>query len=148
MVTFHIGQFFFMKDCPYQFPIFLYIISLYGVVFLVLFLNFWFHAYVRGQRLPKSHQNGKALQNGHVKDKGHWPRRKLPSCMGQWYCKLLDNQTYTGYQQTEYFCTYFSNKTSYLYFYCNLYGIVWRQNSVRSLLLFSKCTYIYLLLAH
>lgn len=71
MVTFHIGQFFFLKDCPYQYPVFLYIILLYGVIFLVLFLNFWFHAYVKGQRLPKAHQNGKAFQNGHVKDKRH-----------------------------------------------------------------------------
>ncbi|KAM4709823.1 very long chain fatty acid elongase 7 [Discoglossus pictus] len=62
MVTFHIGQFFFMKDCPYQFPVFLYVIWSYGFVFLVLFLNFWFHAYTKGKRLPRS------LVNGNVKN--------------------------------------------------------------------------------
>ncbi|KAM9456181.1 very long chain fatty acid elongase 7-like [Clarias gariepinus] len=58
MVTIHIGQFFFMKDCPYQFPVFLYIIGLYGLIFLVLFLNFYYHAYTKGKRLPKALQNG------------------------------------------------------------------------------------------
>ncbi|XP_069078628.1 very long chain fatty acid elongase 7 [Pleurodeles waltl] len=58
MVTTHIAQFFFMEDCQYQFPIFLYVILTYGFVFLVLFLNFWFHAYTKGQRLPKSTKNG------------------------------------------------------------------------------------------
>lgn len=53
MVTTHIWQYFFMKDCPYQFPIFIYIIGLYGLVFLLLFLNFWYHAYTKGKRLPK-----------------------------------------------------------------------------------------------
>ncbi|XP_040195632.1 elongation of very long chain fatty acids protein 7 isoform X2 [Rana temporaria] len=71
MVTLHICQFFFMKDCQYQFPVFLYVICSYGVIFMVLFLNFWFHAYVKGQRLPKACQNGNAYQNGHVKDKHH-----------------------------------------------------------------------------
>lgn len=60
MVTIHIGQFFFMKDCPYQFPVFLYVIGLYGMMFLVLFLNFWYHAYTKGKRLPMVLQNGKA----------------------------------------------------------------------------------------
>nr|XP_005990762.1 PREDICTED: elongation of very long chain fatty acids protein 7 isoform X3 [Latimeria chalumnae] len=54
MVTLHIGQFFFMEDCPYQFPVFLYIISLYGISFLYLFLNFWYYAYTKGQRLPNT----------------------------------------------------------------------------------------------
>ncbi|XP_064792895.1 very long chain fatty acid elongase 7-like isoform X1 [Oncorhynchus masou masou] len=53
IVTTHIWQYFFMKDCPYQFPIFIYIIGLYGLVFLLLFLNFWYHAYTKGKRLPK-----------------------------------------------------------------------------------------------
>uniref|UniRef100_A0A4W3KHL5 Elongation of very long chain fatty acids protein n=1 Tax=Callorhinchus milii TaxID=7868 RepID=A0A4W3KHL5_CALMI len=52
-ITVHIGQFFFMKNCQYQYPVFLYIIWLYGVVFMILFLNFWYHAYTKGQRLPK-----------------------------------------------------------------------------------------------
>uniref|UniRef100_A0AAX7UPI1 Elongation of very long chain fatty acids protein n=1 Tax=Astatotilapia calliptera TaxID=8154 RepID=A0AAX7UPI1_ASTCA len=53
MVTSHISQYFFIKDCPYQFPIFVYIIGLYGLIFLFLFLNFWYHAYTKGKRLPK-----------------------------------------------------------------------------------------------
>ncbi|CAB1416997.1 unnamed protein product [Pleuronectes platessa] len=57
MVTSHISQYFFMKDCPYQFPIFVYIIGLYGMIFLFLFLNFWYHAYTQGKRLPKVLQN-------------------------------------------------------------------------------------------
>ncbi|MEE6458333.1 hypothetical protein FKM82_000258 [Ascaphus truei] len=65
MVTFHIGQFFFMNDCHYQFPIFLYVIVSYGLIFLVLFLNFWFHAYTKGKRLPKN------IQNGEIKNKSH-----------------------------------------------------------------------------
>ncbi|CAL9707531.1 unnamed protein product [Knipowitschia caucasica] len=52
MVTTHICQYFFM-DCPYQFPIFMYIISSYGIIFLFLFLNFYYHAYTKGKRLPK-----------------------------------------------------------------------------------------------
>ncbi|XP_064153073.1 elongation of very long chain fatty acids protein 7a [Anguilla rostrata] len=58
LVTTHIGQYFFMKDCPYRFPIFIYIIGLYGLVFLILFLNFWYHAYTKGKRLPKVLLNG------------------------------------------------------------------------------------------
>uniref|UniRef100_A0A3B3TGW0 Elongation of very long chain fatty acids protein 7 n=1 Tax=Paramormyrops kingsleyae TaxID=1676925 RepID=A0A3B3TGW0_9TELE len=61
MVTSHIGQYFFLKDCPYQFPVFIYIIGLYGLVFLLLFLNFWYHAYTKGKRLPKGLQNGNGL---------------------------------------------------------------------------------------
>uniref|UniRef100_A0A8C7ZF92 Elongation of very long chain fatty acids protein n=1 Tax=Oryzias sinensis TaxID=183150 RepID=A0A8C7ZF92_9TELE len=53
MVTSHISQYFYLKDCPYQFPIFIYIIFLYGLIFLLLFCNFWYHAYTKGKRLPK-----------------------------------------------------------------------------------------------
>ncbi|XP_063051060.1 elongation of very long chain fatty acids protein 7a [Engraulis encrasicolus] len=53
MVTGHIVQYFFVKDCGYQFPIFVYIIATYGITFLLLFLNFWYHAYTKGKRLPK-----------------------------------------------------------------------------------------------
>ncbi|KAM6985116.1 very long chain fatty acid elongase 7-like [Aplochiton taeniatus] len=63
LVTVHISQYFFL-DCPYQFPVFIYIIGLYGLVFLVLFLNFWFHAYIKGKRLPRVLRSNKALQNG------------------------------------------------------------------------------------
>ncbi|XP_067842524.1 elongation of very long chain fatty acids protein 7a [Heptranchias perlo] len=57
MITVHIGQFFFMKNCQYQYPVFLYIIWLYGVIFMILFLNFWYYAYTKGQRLPKNTTN-------------------------------------------------------------------------------------------
>ncbi|XP_020503986.1 elongation of very long chain fatty acids protein 7a [Labrus bergylta] len=57
MVTSHISQYFFLKDCPYQFPVFIYIIGTYGLIFLFLFLNFWYHAYTKGKRLPKVLQN-------------------------------------------------------------------------------------------
>uniref|UniRef100_A0A8C6V2S3 Elongation of very long chain fatty acids protein n=1 Tax=Neogobius melanostomus TaxID=47308 RepID=A0A8C6V2S3_9GOBI len=76
MVTTHICQYFFMSDCPYQFPIFVYIIGLYGMIFLFLFLNFYYHAYTRGKRLPKvlqaqtwsHHTNGimSSAANGHA----------------------------------------------------------------------------------
>ncbi|KAJ8395623.1 hypothetical protein AAFF_G00031040 [Aldrovandia affinis] len=64
LVTVHIGQYFFMKDCQYQHPIFVYVIGLYGLMFLVLFLNFWYHAYIKGKRLPKVAQKCDTVQNG------------------------------------------------------------------------------------
>ncbi|XP_061623825.1 elongation of very long chain fatty acids protein 7a isoform X1 [Phyllopteryx taeniolatus] len=72
MVTTHISQYFFIRDCSYQFPIFIYIIGLYGLIFLFLFLNFWYHAYTKGKRLPKvlqaqtwaHHSNG--VMNGNA----------------------------------------------------------------------------------
>lgn len=57
LVTSHICQYFFIKDCNYEFPIFIYIIASYGLIFLFLFLNFWYHAYTKGKRLPKVLQN-------------------------------------------------------------------------------------------
>ncbi|CAM4717850.1 hypothetical protein PO909_018578 [Leuciscus waleckii] len=63
IVTIHISQYYFMKECPYPYPIFIYLITLYGVVFLLLFLNFWYHAYTKGKRLPKVLQNATMLQN-------------------------------------------------------------------------------------
>ncbi|KAA0714245.1 Elongation of very long chain fatty acids protein 7 [Triplophysa tibetana] len=63
IITTHICQYFFMKDCPYQYPIFIYIIALYGIVFLLLFLNFWYHAYTKGKRLPKVLQSSNLSQN-------------------------------------------------------------------------------------
>ncbi|KAI4899514.1 hypothetical protein NFI96_011512 [Prochilodus magdalenae] len=63
IVTGHISQYFFMKDCPYPYPLFMYIIAVYGVVFLLLFLNFWYHAYTKGKRLPKAPQNMAKVQN-------------------------------------------------------------------------------------
>ncbi|XP_043919749.1 elongation of very long chain fatty acids protein 7 isoform X2 [Protopterus annectens] len=64
-ITVHIGQFFFMEDCPYQFPVFLYVIWLYGFIFLVLFLNFWYRAYTKGERLPKATLNGISKNKHH-----------------------------------------------------------------------------------
>uniref|UniRef100_A0A8V0YPL1 Elongation of very long chain fatty acids protein n=1 Tax=Gallus gallus TaxID=9031 RepID=A0A8V0YPL1_CHICK len=58
IVTAHIGQIYIMDDCPYQYPIFMFIIWLYGSMFLVLFLHFWYHAYTKGQRPPKMTRNG------------------------------------------------------------------------------------------
>lgn len=60
LITVHIGQFF-LKECPYQFPVFLYVIGLYGLIFLVLFFHFYYHAYTKGKRLPKVLQNGNYL---------------------------------------------------------------------------------------
>ncbi|NWQ88044.1 ELOV7 protein, partial [Burhinus bistriatus] len=58
MITCHIGQIYIMDDCPYQYPIFMFIIWLYGSMFLVLFLHFWYHAYTKGKRLPKLARDG------------------------------------------------------------------------------------------
>ncbi|XP_019373365.1 PREDICTED: elongation of very long chain fatty acids protein 7 isoform X1 [Gavialis gangeticus] len=58
IVTVHIGQIYFMDDCQYQFPVFMFIIWAYGFIFLILFLHFWYHAYTKGQRLPKTLKNG------------------------------------------------------------------------------------------
>lgn len=91
MVTTHISQYFFIKDCAYQFPIFIYIIGLYGLIFLFLFLNFWYHAYTKGKRLPKvlqaqtwaHHTNG--VINGNANhDKDEWikTRNKTSDCSG------------------------------------------------------------------
>ncbi|KAB1280626.1 Elongation of very long chain fatty acids protein 7 [Camelus dromedarius] len=65
IITIHIGQFFFMEDCNYQFPVFLYVIMSYGCIFLLLFLHFWYRAYTKGQRLPKT------VKNGICKNKDH-----------------------------------------------------------------------------
>lgn len=94
MVTSHISQYFFISDCPYQFPIFIYIIGLYGLIFLCLFLNFWYHAYTKGKRLPKvlqvktwaHHTNG--VMNGNAcQEKDEWCRPRLHSAVGE--CKRL-----------------------------------------------------------
>ncbi|KAG5199128.1 hypothetical protein JEQ12_006828 [Ovis aries] len=51
LITIHVGQFFFMEDCKYQFPVFVYIIMSYGCIFLVLFLHFWYRAYTQGLKI-------------------------------------------------------------------------------------------------
>ena len=53
MVIIHISQLFFMKDCHYQFPSILYIIYLLEIVFLLLFLDFYYHAYIKVKKMPK-----------------------------------------------------------------------------------------------
>ncbi|XP_072461668.1 very long chain fatty acid elongase 7 [Notamacropus eugenii] len=58
LVTVHIGHSFLLKDCKYQYPIFQYIIMSYGCIFLLLFSHFWYRAYTKGQRLPKTVKNG------------------------------------------------------------------------------------------
>ncbi|GAB1298541.1 Elongation of very long chain fatty acids protein 7 [Apodemus speciosus] len=65
LVTVHIGQIFFMEDCNYQYPVFLYIIMSYGCIFLLLFLHFWYRAYTKGQRLPKTVENGDCKSKRH-----------------------------------------------------------------------------------
>ncbi|XP_004017003.2 elongation of very long chain fatty acids protein 7 isoform X1 [Ovis aries] len=65
LITIHVSQFFFMEDCKYQFPVFVYIIMSYGCIFLVLFLHFWYRAYTQGQRLPKT------VKHGICKNKDH-----------------------------------------------------------------------------
>lgn len=65
LVQAHIAQFFFLKDCPYNYPIFLYIIFVYGLVFLILFLNFWYQAYTKGLRPPKKLEGGAAGGDGY-----------------------------------------------------------------------------------
>ncbi|XP_060617510.1 very long chain fatty acid elongase 7 [Anolis sagrei] len=67
LVTVHIEQIYFMENCPYQYPIFMFIIWLYGFLFLILFLHFWYHAYTKGQRPPKHLTNG--VSNGISKNK-------------------------------------------------------------------------------
>uniref|UniRef100_A0A8C4WX73 Elongation of very long chain fatty acids protein n=1 Tax=Eptatretus burgeri TaxID=7764 RepID=A0A8C4WX73_EPTBU len=77
VVELHILQYFFMKDCAYSFPIFLYIILLSGFIFLVLFLNFWYQTYTKGPRPTCSMSSNGDIQpnrlaNGALhKDKWH-----------------------------------------------------------------------------
>ncbi|TST47717.1 Elongation of very long chain fatty acids protein 1 [Bagarius yarrelli] len=63
VVSVHISQYYFIKDCEYQVPIFIHLIWMYGMFFFVLFSNFWIQAYVKGKRLPVSSEN-KPKQNG------------------------------------------------------------------------------------
>lgn len=76
LVSIHISQYYFMSSCDYQYPIFIHLIWIYGTVFFMLFSNFWYQAYTKGKRLPKTstaisngevHQNGKA-RNGKAKE--------------------------------------------------------------------------------
>ncbi|XP_054835034.1 elongation of very long chain fatty acids protein 1 isoform X2 [Eublepharis macularius] len=75
LVSVHISQYYFMPTCGYQFPIFIHLIWIYGVIFFILFSNFWYQSYTKGKRLPKVmgqsqhngfHENG-AIANGKAK---------------------------------------------------------------------------------
>ncbi|CAH2310508.1 elongation of very long chain fatty acids 1 [Pelobates cultripes] len=70
LVSIHISQYYFMASCGYQFPIFIHLIWIYGTVFFILFSNFWYQAYTKGRRLPKSSTtaNGALHQNGVAKN--------------------------------------------------------------------------------
>ncbi|CAB1324656.1 unnamed protein product [Coregonus sp. 'balchen'] len=57
MVSLHATQYYFMKSCDYQVPLFIHLIWMYGTFFFVLFSNFWYQAYVKGKRLPKQDTN-------------------------------------------------------------------------------------------
>uniref|UniRef100_UPI00358F771C very long chain fatty acid elongase 7-like n=1 Tax=Myxine glutinosa TaxID=7769 RepID=UPI00358F771C len=65
VVELHILQFFFMKDCAYSFPIFLDVIFVYGLIFLVLFFNFWYQTYTKVPRPACS-----MLSNGDIQPNG------------------------------------------------------------------------------
>ncbi|KAK2874463.1 hypothetical protein Q8A67_021616 [Cirrhinus molitorella] len=56
LVSLHVTQWYFMKSCDYQVPLFIHLIWMYGTFFFVLFSNFWYQAYVKGKRLPKNTQ--------------------------------------------------------------------------------------------
>ncbi|XP_028328089.1 elongation of very long chain fatty acids protein 1-like [Gouania willdenowi] len=62
VVSIHISQYYFMKDCNYQLPLWIHLIWMYGVFFFLLFSNFWLQAYIKGKRLPAS--DNKPKQNG------------------------------------------------------------------------------------
>nr|XP_056700157.1 elongation of very long chain fatty acids protein 1 [Euleptes europaea] len=75
LVSIHISQYYFMSTCDYQFPIFVHLIWIYGVIFFILFSNFWYQSYTKGRRLPKVtkqsqhngfHENG-VIANGKTK---------------------------------------------------------------------------------
>uniref|UniRef100_A0A8D0DY53 Elongation of very long chain fatty acids protein n=1 Tax=Salvator merianae TaxID=96440 RepID=A0A8D0DY53_SALMN len=75
IVSIHISQYYFMPSCGYQYPIIIHLIWIYGVIFFLLFSNFWYQSYTKGKRLPKVitqaqqngvHENG-AIANGKAK---------------------------------------------------------------------------------
>ncbi|KAM9322140.1 elongation of very long chain fatty acids protein 1a [Pholidichthys leucotaenia] len=70
LVSVHISQYYFMEKCDYQAPLWIHLIWMYGVLFFLLFSNFWVQAYIKGNRLPaasnKSRQNGSASEPIHT----------------------------------------------------------------------------------
>lgn len=117
IVTAHIGQIYIMDDCPYQYPIFMFIIWLYGSMFLVLFLHFWYHAYTKGQRPPKMTRNGIS--------KDQWKKKNLLPTKKKYMLKLklalLDNQdNWVHTLHCVYFVCFLPKPT--LYFCHKLFG--------------------------
>ncbi|KAF7703709.1 elongation of very long chain fatty acids protein 1b isoform X1 [Silurus meridionalis] len=69
LVSLHATQYYFLTSCDYQVPVFLNLIWVYGTFFFILFSNFWYQAYVKGKRLPKSTEQpkkGKSSINGRI----------------------------------------------------------------------------------
>ncbi|XP_049603171.1 elongation of very long chain fatty acids protein 1a isoform X1 [Syngnathus scovelli] len=58
VVSVHISQYYFMEKCDYQMPLWIHMIWMYGVLFFMLFSNFWLQAYIRGKRLPVTQLKG------------------------------------------------------------------------------------------
>ncbi|XP_006009446.1 very long chain fatty acid elongase 1 [Latimeria chalumnae] len=75
LVSLHVTQYYFMPQCGYQFPVIIHLVWMYGTFFFVLFSNFWYQAYTKGKRLPKTpeqgtpcirEENGKHAENGTI----------------------------------------------------------------------------------
>ncbi|XP_061776375.1 elongation of very long chain fatty acids protein 1a isoform X2 [Nerophis ophidion] len=70
LVSVHISQYYFMENCDYQMPLWIHLIWMYGVLFFILFSNFWVQAYIKGKRLPvkdlKSNQKSSVEGDGVV----------------------------------------------------------------------------------
>ncbi|KAM8727220.1 elongation of very long chain fatty acids protein 1a isoform 1-T2 [Acanthopagrus schlegelii] len=62
LISVHISQYYFMKKCDYQNPLWIHLIWMYGTFFFLLFSNFWLQAYIKGKRPPPS--NGSPKLNG------------------------------------------------------------------------------------
>ncbi|XP_054624889.1 elongation of very long chain fatty acids protein 1a isoform X1 [Dunckerocampus dactyliophorus] len=75
LVSVHISQYYFMEKCDYQVPLWIHLIWMYGVLFFILFSNFWVQAYIRGNRLPakdlKKRHNGLAGEGVNVVANGN-----------------------------------------------------------------------------
>ncbi|XP_076120990.1 elongation of very long chain fatty acids protein 1a [Alosa pseudoharengus] len=63
LVSVHISQYYFMEKCDFQVPVFIHLIWIYGTLFFILFSNFWFQSYIKGNRLPVRNQE-KQTMNG------------------------------------------------------------------------------------
>ncbi|CAL8366768.1 unnamed protein product [Boreogadus saida] len=68
MVSVHISQYYFMKDCDYQVPMWIVLIWMYGTLFFFLFAHFWVQAYIKGKRLPVAHPQGNGVAPAKVKE--------------------------------------------------------------------------------